>query len=115
MHKVLLLQRANGTWDLSNALAHHIGIHIRRLEDAIPPSVAPADVARVAWATALAIAWCRRYAPHLEPEWGPPVRKAQASLRRLIKADADAWIDAALALFAVVHVKWNEGLKALQD
>jgi Ca-activated chloride channel family protein len=115
MHKVLLLQRANGTWDLSNALAHHVGIHILRLEDAIPPSVVPADVARVAWATALAIAWCRRYAPHLEAEWGPPVRKGLASLQRLLKADADAWIDAALALFAVVHVKWNEGLKALQD
>jgi Ca-activated chloride channel family protein len=106
MHRVLLLQRANGTWDLSNALAHHVGIHLRRLEEAIPASVSPADVARSAWATALAIAWCRRYAPGLEPEWGAPVRKGQASLHKLIKADADAWIDAALALFAVVHVTW---------
>jgi Ca-activated chloride channel family protein len=115
MHEVLLLQRANGTWDLSNALAHHVGIHIRQLEDATPASAIPADVARTAWATALAIVWCRRYAPRLEPEWGAPVRKGLASLEALIKTDADAWIDAALALFAVVHVKWNEGLKALQE
>ena len=115
MHKVLSLQRANGTWELSNALAHHVGIHVRQIEDAIPPSALPPDAARTAWATALAIAWCGRYAPHLEPEWGPSARKARASLEALMQGDTDAWMDAASALFAVVHVKWNEGLKEVQD
>lgn len=69
MHALVRLQRADGSWDLTNELADAIGLDRSDLERRVGSTPLPDDFRKV-WATALALAWLERRARHLEPEWG---------------------------------------------
>jgi Ca-activated chloride channel homolog len=77
-HALIALQRADGSWDLTSELAAIIGRDLPELEKALAGANGT-DVRR-AWATALALAWLRKHATHLEDEW------------RLLGAKAQRWL-----------------------
>jgi Ca-activated chloride channel family protein len=85
MHTLISLQRADGSFDLTTELAAVLGYDLATLEGALPPCAGrDRDEARVAWATALAIAWLRERANTLESEWRTLAKKARTRL--------DAWL-----------------------
>jgi hypothetical protein len=69
MDALILLQQADGSWDLTLQLASLLGRDLEELRAAVPPVTAPAAQARRVWATALAIAWLDRHAPDRRDEW----------------------------------------------
>ena len=76
MHALISLQRADGSWDLTEALAVAIGQELGILERArCAWSGAIADRRR--WATALAIVWLQDHAAADEGQWRFLVGKAR--------------------------------------
>lgn len=80
MHALILLQAADGSWELTRELAAVIGKDLSRLEAAIRGASGPDAEVRAAWATALAITWLRLNAADAEDEW------------RLLADKAGAWL-----------------------
>jgi Ca-activated chloride channel family protein len=81
MYALITLQQADGSWDLSHELSQVIGRELADLEAALDGATGRHDDIRRAWATALALAWLRDYAPHAQGEW------------RLLAAKATRWLD----------------------
>jgi Ca-activated chloride channel family protein len=101
LQHLVALQRADGTWDLDEALAAALGRDLAALEASLDATGAPghATETRRAWATALALAWLEIHAPDREPEWRYLARKASRWLDacRALPRDAAAWRGAATA------------------
>lgn len=101
MLRLVSLQRADGSWDLTAELAAAMGRPLRQLEDVLGAS-ASSDAARRAWATALALAWLRLHAASSEPQW----RLLAAKGERYLEAAAvpppaeSPWVDAGRAFLA---------------
>jgi Ca-activated chloride channel family protein len=97
LHKIVALQRANGSWELTPELAEAIGFDLSRLEAALPDTDDKPAHARRAWATALALAWLRAHAADAEDQWRLLAVKAQAWLKAVgsVPSDGQAWTDAA--------------------
>ena len=82
MHALISLQRADGSWDLTEELAVAIGQELVILERArCACSGAIAD--RHQWATALAIVWLQDHAAADEAQWRFLVGKARRLLESL--------------------------------
>ena len=96
MQRLIRLQAANGTWDLSRDLADLIGKPLEVLEREIEGSGASRDY-RIAWATALAIAWLRRHAADVREEWEMLAGKAEHWLATSAppRADGRLWLERA--------------------
>ncbi len=75
MHALIGLQRADGSWDLTEELAVAIGQELAILERT-RCAFAGAVADRCRWATALAIVWLQDHAAADEAEWRFLVRKA---------------------------------------
>jgi Ca-activated chloride channel family protein len=91
------LQRANGSWDLTEDLARAIGHDLTKLEAALSGAIgSPQDVRR-ALATALALLWLNENAADREGEWQFLARKAEAWLSDVMARPAthDSWLAAA--------------------
>jgi hypothetical protein len=90
------LQRADGSWDLTRELADLVGIPFGDLERAMGDAAARGE-ARVAWATALALAWLERNAGAARAEWQMLAAKAERWLNRAeaLRTDGQAWLAAA--------------------
>jgi len=103
LHKIVALQRANGSWELTPELADAIGFDLSRLEKALPDATGKPAQARRAWATALALAWLRAHAADAEDQWRLLAVKAQAWLDAdgSVPSDGRAWADAAAAFLSV--------------
>jgi hypothetical protein len=97
IYALVALQRADGRWDLSQELAKAIGVDLGQMDSAIAGASGNRDEVRSAWATALALAWLRQHASHVEEEWRLLSRKAQKWLDAVSARPAGdvAWIDAA--------------------
>jgi len=76
LDRVVSLQRADGSWELTEALAAAIGMELGHLHVALPDAGGAGDVQR-AWATALALAWLARHAADARDEWRLLARKAE--------------------------------------
>jgi hypothetical protein len=97
MHRLIALQHANGSWDLTEELAEIIGRDLAELESALAGATGDAAEVTRAWATALSLAWLRLEARDAETEWRMLARKARRWLDdvRAVPRDGGAWIDAA--------------------
>jgi Ca-activated chloride channel family protein len=97
MHALVALQHADGSWDLTSELADAIGVPLARLESAIASASGNRDDIRRAWATALALAWLRAHARHVEEEWKLLAHKGRKWLDDVdaMPPGRGAWIDAA--------------------
>ncbi len=74
------LQRADGSWDLTPALARFLSLTLRRLEKELRHATGDPENARRALATALAMAWLDAHAVAERGEWDLLARKAEAFL-----------------------------------
>jgi hypothetical protein len=88
--RLILLQRADGSWDLTQELADAIGRPLSVLERALG-SEARDRQARRAWATALALAWLVRHAAQDRDQWGLIADKA----RRWLGVAEGSWAERA--------------------
>ena len=99
MHALILLQAADGSWELTQELASIIGRDLVELRSAVKGATGPQPELLRAWATALSIAWLGRNAADVEDEW------------RLLAAKAQRWIDGA-SVVAPVGGAWLEEAKS---
>lgn len=92
LDRVVALQKADGHWNLDDALADALGVARNALRAGAPR---PAEAA--AWATACALAWLEKHAKAEEPEWRLLAKKARAWLAKNARKRADGrdWLDAA--------------------
>ncbi len=96
MHALVGLQRADGSWDLTNAFARAIDQDLGDLESAFAGATGPRDEVRKAWATALALAWLEQHAGDAEPLWRMLARKALKWLDRVQARPAEGtWAETA--------------------
>jgi hypothetical protein len=100
MIRVVSLQRADGSWELTPELARAIGHNLAELEAALADATGNADEARTAWATALALAWLEEHARDAEGEWRLLAEKARAWLSGVTARPAPgvSWADAGARL-----------------
>ena len=96
LQRLIRLQAANGTWDLTGELADLIGKPLDVLEREIAEAAGSREY-RLAWATALAIAWLRRHAAEAREEWEMLAGKAESWLATSAPARADRslWMERA--------------------
>jgi hypothetical protein len=57
LNRLVVLQRADGFWELSKELGLILGRKPKELEASVPEAIGDPKEARRAWATALAVAW----------------------------------------------------------
>jgi hypothetical protein len=104
MHAVVVLQQADGSWDLTPDLARAIDHDLAELESALPRTSGDGNQARRAWATAVALAWLDDHARDAYDEWRLLAAKARSWLTT-VKAqpvDGAAWAEAAMKFLATV-------------
>jgi Ca-activated chloride channel family protein len=103
MLTIAVLQRADGSWDLTRELAEAIGRDLRALDQAVASASGHRDDIRRAWATALALAWLREHARDHTDEWKPLAIKARRWLDDVpaVPPGGGAWVDAAAAFLRV--------------
>ncbi len=85
MLAVVSLQRADGSWDLTEDLARAVGQSLARLQVTPIGARGNPDEAGRAWATALALRWLEADAPALADEW------------RMLAAKGRTWLDSVTA------------------
>ena len=85
MVRLIELQRADGSWDLTAELATATGYGFKMLELALAGATGEKDEIRRAWATALALAWLEEHARDNEQEW------------RMLATKARTWLDGVTA------------------
>ena len=100
MLAVAALQRADGSWELTEALARAIGHDLGELEALLAGATGKKDEARKAWATALALAWLEEHARDQEDEWRLLAVKARTWLGHVSARPpaGGSWLDAGARL-----------------
>jgi hypothetical protein len=98
VQRLIALQHADGSWDLTRELAQAVGSRLADLEKALR-AVAPVTAGtRQAWATALAVSWLECHAADAAQEWQLLALKARRWLDGVSTAPAGgSWLDAARA------------------
>ena len=77
-YRLVNLQRADGSWELTDELADAIGLAPGDVESALAVVTGGGEERHATtWATALALAWLAREASQLEPEWRMLASKGQ--------------------------------------
>jgi Ca-activated chloride channel family protein len=96
-HMLIVLQRADGSWELTPELAAAIGRDFGELRAFADRASGTRDVVRRVWATALAVAFLERSAEDVKDEWRLLADKARAWIERagIAPPPEGAWIDAA--------------------
>jgi Ca-activated chloride channel family protein len=97
MAALVALQRADGSWELTQELADAIGQDLGALEVALAGAHGDQEDARRAWATALALIWLRSHANEVQDEWRMLGAKARRWLDDVaaVPPEGGAWIDTA--------------------
>jgi len=94
LDRLIALQRADGSWELTGELATVLGMTRSHLQ-----AESPQTAASGCWATALALAWLREHAFDRKNEWDLLARKAEEWLAdRVGRLDAPALLAAATKL-----------------
>jgi hypothetical protein len=103
LDRLVVLQRADGSWDLDDELAAVLGVRLGKLRKKLKGATGAPEEATRAWATALALAWLQSSASELRDEWELLADKAKAWLSRCGArlAGGEDWIDAASAALTV--------------
>ena len=98
MLAVVSLQRADGSWDLTEAFARAIGQPLDKLRVAQAGATGDADEISRAWATALALHWLKTNAAALAAEWQLLATKARNWLDRVASQPSSgrSWSDEAV-------------------
>jgi Ca-activated chloride channel family protein len=78
---LIALQRADGAWELDQALANAIGVPLGELQRRVSGAIGNIEEAQRAWATALALSFLERDAASSRDEWA------------LLAAKARRWLD----------------------
>ena len=94
MLALIMLQRANGSWEMSSQLEQVIG------SDGFRPGLRIADATPLlrdfhnVWATALAIAWLERQADHFRSEWEMVADKGRHWLHHAVRelGNGERWV-----------------------
>ena len=102
MLRLINLQNADGSWDVSPALAEIIGQPLDGLRHPLPDARGLQADLRRAWATALAVAWLERHAADRADEW------------RLLADKARRWLDS-IGGVPTRSRKWIEAAKAFLE
>lgn len=92
--KLILLQRADGSWSPSPELAASLGISERDLEDKKPDQETDSSV----WATLLAVIWLHSNCMEQKDEWGLLSRKAVTWLKSKTGPHLGQWVKAGIEL-----------------
>jgi Vault protein inter-alpha-trypsin domain/von Willebrand factor type A domain len=102
VQRLIALQRADGAWKLTGALAAAIGRTLADLEKALEGLASATTTTRQVWATALALAWLERNADDAAAEWRLLALKARRWLDGLdaVPSGGRSWLDAARAELA---------------
>jgi len=97
LDRIVVLQRADGSWDLDEELAAVLGVRLRKLQKKLEGATGDGEEAARAWATALALAWLESSAPESRGEWELLADKARAWLSRCAArlAGGEEWLAAA--------------------
>lgn len=97
LDRLVVLQRADGSWDLDDELAAVLGVRLRKLRKKLEGATGDPDEAARAWATALALAWLESHASESRDEWELLADKAKAWLSRCGAklAGGEVWLAAA--------------------
>jgi Ca-activated chloride channel family protein len=96
LDRLVALQRADGSWDLTTELAEVLGQTLSALEAELSGAQGDLALARRAWATALALRWLELHAGDCRDEWRLLARKAEGWLRGCpARPAADDWVSAA--------------------
>ena len=82
LDRLVLLQAADGSWDLTEELADIFGCSLPLLEDVRRKTSGDAATVRRAWATALALAFLETNADDTPDEWALLADKARQWLER---------------------------------
>ncbi len=82
LDRLILLQAADGSWDLTEELADIFGCSLPFLEDVPRKTSGDAATVRRAWATALALAYLETHADDVRDEWALLAEKARRWLER---------------------------------
>jgi hypothetical protein len=100
--RVVALQRADGSWELDEALLFACGLAPEQMAalEAFVPTATPLEGKR-AMATAIALTFLRRRALADKAEWALLARKAERYLDRVAVAPngGGTWLDAASVVF----------------
>ena len=101
--RLISLQRADGSWDLTDEFARAVSMKLRNLEKALRDAIGDPEIARRALATAIAIAWLERHAGDTRHEWEMLAEKAGRwieACRTAPRAGAgwEAWVERARLL-----------------
>lgn len=101
--RVIALQRADGSWELDEALLIACGLKPEQMAaiEAFVPAAAPRE-GKSAMATAIALTFLRRRASADQSEWDLLAQKAERYLDRVAVAPngGGTWLDAASVVFA---------------
>jgi hypothetical protein len=99
MEALIVLQAADGSWELTSKLASIVGRGLDELKSAVAGATGSRDEIVRAWATALAVVWLRERAAGVEDEWRMLVAKAQKWIdnTRTVPPGGGTWLDAARA------------------
>ena len=99
MEALIVLQAADGSWELTSKLASIVGRGLDEVRGAVAGATGSRDEIVRAWATALAVVWLRERAAGVEDEWRMLVAKAQKWIdnTRAVPPGGGTWLDAARA------------------
>lgn len=102
LDRLVALQRADGSWDLTEDLAEIVGKSVDDLETRLAEAEGETDLVKRAWATALALIWLKVEANQFVDEWVLLEKKARKWLgdcpARL--AGGQEWLDTAAEIFS---------------
>jgi Ca-activated chloride channel family protein len=102
LDRLILLQAADGSWDLSEELADILGCALSTLEAALHGAAGDAATVRRAWATALALAFLEVRVANAEDEWALLAAKARTWLGQCgaVSPTGEPWIVLAQLILA---------------
>jgi Ca-activated chloride channel family protein len=97
LDRLVSLQNADGSWELTKDLAKVLNRKLGELETVIPDASGDRKSIRRAWATALAVNWLEKAAGEWTDEWSLLAKKARKWLDRCPArlASGKSWLDAA--------------------
>jgi hypothetical protein len=99
MVPLIMLQAADGSWELTPELASLLGRDVGQIRAAVAAAGESGEAVMRAWATALALAWLQQHAARVEDEWRLVAEKARTWLRSasVVPVTGGSWEAAARA------------------
>lgn len=98
LDRLVALERADGSWELTKELADILGKKLTELESELSGATGDPAETRRAWATALALVWLKTEASNEVGEWALLEKKARKWLSKCqARLPGSEWLDRAAA------------------